>query len=474
MTLASDVVGAEAWRASATALAGAIRSGAVSAEEVVDAHLARIATINPEVNAITAVLADDARAAARASDAAVAAGARLGPLHGVPFTVKDNIELAGSPTSRGVGMLAAAVPDADAPVVARLKEAGAIPIARTNMPDLGMRWHTDNDLHGATANPWDRELSPGGSSGGEAVAIATGMSPLGLGNDYGGSIRLPAYAAGIAGLRPTFGSVPAAQSLEPSEASPTLQLMAVEGPLARRVADLEVAFALLSRGDRRDPWWMPVQRHQGADPGDVRIAVVADPGGWGVHPHVRDGVVRAATALSDAGYDLVEVEPPDVLLAAELWRDLTVADLRPMFEQLAGALSAGARDYQRQNMERVAAMELGGYLQRFAQRHALQRAWSTFQESYPLVLGPVCTMPMTKVGYDLGGAANAEELWRRHRLLVTVNLLGLPALAVPTGVIEGLPQGVQLIGDRYREDLCLQVGKAIEAALPMATPIDPR
>jgi amidase len=473
VTLLGSAV-AETWRLSATEIAGAIRSGTLSAEAVVEAHLDRIAAINPDVNAITAVLSEDARAAARAADAAVAAGEPLGPLHGVPFTVKDNIDLVGSPTSHGVRLLNAAIPDVDAPVVARLKEAGAIPIARTNMPDMGMRWHTDNDLHGATRNPWDPAVSPGGSSGGEAAAIATGMSPLGLGNDYGGSIRLPAYAAGIVGLRPTFGSVAAAQALEPKDGTPTLQLMAVEGPLARRVADVEAAFSVLCAGDRRDPWWMPVGRHRGADPAATRVAVVADPGGLGVHKHVREAVERAAAALADAGYDVVEAEPPDVLLAADLWRELTVAELRPMFEQLAGALSSGALEHQRQNMERVAALELGGYLQRFATRHALQRAWNEFQSAHPLVLGPVSSMPMAPVGYDLGGADNAEELWRRHRLLVTVNLLGLPALAVPTGVADGLPQGVQLIGDRYREDLCLQAGAAIEAALPMRTPIEPR
>ncbi|MGH2893082.1 MAG: amidase family protein, partial [Solirubrobacteraceae bacterium] len=379
----------------------------------------------------------------------------------------------GSPSTWGLPARAATVPPVDAPVVARLKEAGAIPLARTNMPDMGMRWHTDNELHGPTLNPWDPNRTPGGSSGGEAVAIATGMSPLGLGNDYGGSVRLPAFACGIAGLRPTFGSVPTARAVEPRDLPPTLQLFAVEGVLARRVADLELAFGLLCTGDRRDPWWMPVERHPVADGGRVRVAVAPDPGGLGVEPTVRDAIDRAAGALDDAGFEVIEADPPDIVLATELWRDLTAAELRPTFEQLAGIASAGSLEYQRQNMERIPVLDLPAYLERFTRRHAVQRAWSEFQGRHPLVLGPVSTAPMTPVGFDLGGPEHAQELLCRHRLLVTVNLLGLPALAVPTGVADGLPQGVQLIGDRYREDLCLRAGNVIEAALPINTPIDP-
>jgi amidase len=367
------------------------------------------------------------------------------------------------------------VPDVDSPVVARLKEAGAIPIARTNMPDGGMRWHTDNDLHGPTLNPWDAARSPGGSSGGEAVAIATGMSPIGLGNDYGGSLRLPALAAGIVALRPSFGSVASAWSLEP-DGTPTLQLMSVDGPLARCIDDLELAFRLLRVGDRRDPWWMPVIRDDTrSDPSGIRVAVVLDPAGLGTAPEVREGVQRAADALANAGYAVEERDPPDVLLAAQLWRDLTGAELRPMFAELGSIVSQDTMQYQQGHQERVQEIDLDGYMQRFAQRLGLARRWSEFQSQFQLILGPVSTEPIQPVGFDLGGAHNAETLWLRHRLLVSVNLLGLPALAVPAGMSDaGLPLGVQLIGDRYREDLCLQAGREIERALGLQLPIDPR
>jgi amidase len=463
----------ECWRLGAGELAQAIRDGTLSSEAVIEAHLDRIAAVNPRVNAITSVLAEEARAAAQRADEAVRSRAPLGPLHGVPFTVKDNIDVAGSPSTWGLPARARAIPPVDAPVVAHLRAAGAIPLARTNMPDMGMRWHTDNDLHGRTLNPWDPDRTPGGSSGGEAAAIATGMSPLGLGNDYGGSVRLPAYACGIAGLRPTFGSVPSARALDPEDLPPTLQLFAVEGVLGRRVADLTRAFEVMRAGDRRDPWWMPVTQQPVSDGRGVRVAVVRDPGGLGVDSAVGEAVDRAAGALDDAGYDVVDAEPPDIVLATELWRDLTAAELRPTFEQLEGVASAGSLEYQRQNMQRIPVLDLPAYLERFTRRHAVQRAWSNFQDRHPLILGPVSAAPMAPVGFDLEGADHAQELLWRHRLLVTVNLLGLPALAVPTGTVDGLPQGVQLIGDRYREDLCLRAGSVIEAAVPGLTPIDP-
>ncbi len=468
-------VGPELWRESATALAEAIRTKVVTSEQVIEAHLERIEAVNPHLGAITEVLAGGAREAGRRADRELAGGRLRGPLHGVPFTVKDNIDVAGSPTSHGIVAMRDARPGQDAPAVARLREAGAIPLARTNMPDLGMRWHTDNDLFGPTLNPWDPARSPGGSSGGEAVAIATGMTPLGLGNDYGGSLRLPAFAAGICALRPTFGRVAAAQSLPPEDPTPTLQLMAVEGPLARTVEDLALAMDLLRARDPRDPSWVAAPWEGRRPTEGVRVAVVVDPAGLGVDTDVAAGVRRAAAALSDAGFEVEECEPPAIAAAAELWRSLTAAELRLMFDQLASVLSDGALTYQRQHMASAPVLEISAYINCFAKRHGVARRWSQFQDRYPLVLGPVSTRQMMPVGFDLGGPDNAEALWRAHRLLVTVNLLGLPALAVPVGVSAGgLPQGVQVIGDRYLEPLCLRAGAVIEAAMPRLTPIDPR
>ena len=207
----------ELWRKSAVELAAMIRDREVSSREVVQAHLDRVEAVNPHLNAIVRLLPDQALAEADAADQAVADGTGLGPLHGVPFTVKENIDLAGTPTTQGVPALAEAIAPVDAPQVERLRAAGAIPMGRTNLPDFGLRVHTDSALHGLTRNPWNPQRTAGGSSGGEAAALATGMSPLGLGNDLGGSLRNPAHCCGVASIKPSTGAVPAATAIPPED-----------------------------------------------------------------------------------------------------------------------------------------------------------------------------------------------------------------------------------------------------------------
>src|SRR5215813_662369 len=218
------------WRVGVVELAKAIREKQVSSREVIQAHLDRIHAVNGRLNAVTVVLHEEALRAAEAADQALAKGAALGPLHGVPMTVKENIDLSGSPTTQGIATFKDALPPAESPHVTQLKRAGAIPIGRTNLPDFGLRWYTANALRGATRNPWDASRTPGGSSGGEAVALATGMTPLGLGNDYGGSLRVPSAFCGTAAIKPTLGRVPDASAISPEELPITIQLMAVQGP----------------------------------------------------------------------------------------------------------------------------------------------------------------------------------------------------------------------------------------------------
>jgi amidase len=237
---------------SATELADAIRTRQASSQEVVEAHLRRIEAVNPSINAVVLVMAEQALEAAKVADRAVAAGADLPPFHGVPFTIKENIDVAGTPTTQGLKALANAYPSRDAPIVERLKAAGGIPVGRTNLPSGGVRWHCESELWGPTVNPWDRSLTPGASSAGEAAAIATGMSPLGLGNDGLGSLRHPAQCCGVTALKPTMGRIPQASSIEPADATTIgIQLTVVNGPLARRVADLLGAFEALSGPSHR-------------------------------------------------------------------------------------------------------------------------------------------------------------------------------------------------------------------------------
>src|SRR3954451_9201011 len=286
----------EIWQLPATELAQRIARRQLSSAEVVDAHLARIETVNPALNAIVRVLADEARAAAVQADQRLATGDTVGPLHGVPFTVKENIDMAGLPTTWGVPALAQAVVPVDAPVVERMRAAGAIPIARTNLPDMALRLHTDSSLHGLTRNPWHPGRTAGGTSGGEAAALATGMSPIGLGNDIGGSLRDPANACGIASIRPSAGRVPDAGFVPAEDRLLAVQLMNVQGPMPRRVAAVRLGLQVLMGAHPRDPWSIDAPFDGAALARPVRVAVLSEPPGGGTDPKVAAVVRRAAQA----------------------------------------------------------------------------------------------------------------------------------------------------------------------------------
>ena len=340
----------ELWRKGAVELAALIRDREVSSREVIQAHLDRIEAVNPHLNAIVRLLADQALAAADAADRAVADGASLGPLHGVPCTVKENIDLAGTPTTQAVPALAEAVAPVDAPQVERLRAAGAIPLGRTNLPDFGLRVHTDSALHGLTRNPWNPQRTPGGSSGGEAAALATGMSPLGLGNDLGGSLRNPAHCCGVASIKPSTGAVPAATVIPPEDYNISFQLMAVEGVMARRVADVRAGFTAIAGQHPRDPLSVPAV-FTDLDPKTRErpaVAVLAEPPGGSTHPEVAAAVRRAADALADDGFKVTEAVPPDYEQAIELWSTILTADLtviKPLLDQFMGPGGRQFLDY---------------------------------------------------------------------------------------------------------------------------------
>src|SRR5579871_1670854 len=377
---------AELWQLDAHDLAAAIRNRSVSAREAVEAHLTRIDALNPRLNALTAVLAEQALAAAAAADGTVARGRPAGPLLGVPVTIKENIDLAGTPTTWGAPALATAVAPVDAPHVAHLRAAGAIAIGRTNLPDFALRWHTDSALRGATVNPWDASRTPGGSSGGDAVALATGMTALGVGNDFGGSLRWPAQCCGITAIRPTLGRVPDAAALPPVNWPIGAQLMNVQGPMARRVRDLRLALEVMSRPSPRDPWYVPAPLIGPQPEAPVRVALVRDPGGLGVDPAVAAGVARAAQALSSAGYAVEELSPPSVEHAAELWIRMAAVDIQAVRSTIEPIMSETARASLALEIAAAPRVDFSEYRQAFMGRQGLLRAWSEFLTDCPLVL----------------------------------------------------------------------------------------
>jgi amidase len=470
MTVATST---ELWSMSATELAEAIRTKQASSVEVVEAHLRRIEAVNPSINAVVIVLGEQAQEAAKVADRAAAAGGDLPPFHGVPFTTKEDIDLVGTPTTLGAKALAGSYPTRDAPIVERMKCAGAIPIGRTNLSTLGMRLHTDSELRGATLNPWDPTRTPGGSSGGDAAALATGMSPLSLGNDTGGSLRWPAQCCGVSTLKPTLGRIPRASSIEPADPPIGAQLMGADGPLARRVADLRAAYEVLAGPTWRDPWTVPVPL-RGVEPvKPVRIALVVDPAGQGIEDQVREGVRKAATALGDAGYVVDEVEPPSIGGAAKAALDMLNPDWHLWWQLMSPSAEAETRRFMSALLEAVGEPDPLATAVSFMTRQSVLRAWGEFQEQHPLIVAPICTDAPFQVGKDLT-AAGVADIHRGMRMALAVNTLGLPALAIPVGVDEGLPQVVQVIGPRYREDLCLDAAEAIEDRLGILTPVDPR
>jgi amidase len=464
----------ELWRLSATELAEAIKFRQISSHEVIQAHLQRIEAVNPSINAVTVVLGEQALEAAKAADRAVADGDPLPPFHGVPFTVKGNIDLVGTPTTHGAKALVGAYPTLDAPVVERLKAAGAIPIGHTNLPTFALRWHTDSELYGPTINPWDRSRTAGASSAGEAAALATGMSPLGLGNDGLGSLRHPAQCCGISALKPTLGRIPDATTTGPADWPIGVQLTDVQGPLARRVADLCAALEVLAGPTWRDPWSVPAPL-RGPEPTKLlRVALVVDPAGQGTATQVQDGVRKAATALADAGYAVQEVEPPSIDTAAKTLLDmLNTPDVRAMWQLGSPLMPADTRRFLSEFYRVAGDPDPVTTIQSFATRQSLLRAWGQFQQQHPLIVAPICTDIAFQAGTDLDEGRVADTI-RSMRMAMAVNALGLPAVAVPVGIADGLPQAVQVIGPRYREDLCLGAAAALEDRVGTITPIDPR
>jgi len=463
----------ELWRKSAVELAVMIRDREVSSREVVRAHLERIEAVNPHLNAIVRLLPDQALAAADAADRAVADGTRLGPLHGVPFTVKENIDVAGTPTTQAVPALAEAVAPVDAPQVERLRAAGAIPLGRTNLPDFGLRVHTDSALHGLTRNPWNPQRTAGGSSGGEAAALATGMSPLGLGNDLGGSLRNPAHCCGIASIKPSSGAVPRATVIPPEDLNISYQLMAVEGVLARRVADVRAGFTAIAGQHPRDPLSVPAI-FTDLNPGErPAVAVLPEPPGGSTHPGIAAAVRRAADALADDGFKVTEAVPPDYEQAIELWATILAADLRVIKPLLDQVMGAGGRQFLDYGLEYLPAPDLAGWAVAHTARDGLARRWSLWYQEYPVLLSPVWSQPAFPLGFDIASLDNAIATLELMRPVLPANLLGTPAAVVPAGMADGLPVGVQVMGGKYTELRCLAVAEAIERRLGTLTPIDP-
>jgi amidase len=453
------------WQWSAVDTATAIREGRATAEEVVAAHVERMHAANPSLNAVVVDLSAQAIEAARAADRAQAQGATLGKLHGVPVTIKINVDLEGQANSNGVLAFKENIAPGDSPVVANLKKAGAIIIGMTNTPEFSMRGFTDNKLHGLTRNPWDSAVTCGGSSGGAGASIAAGIGAIGHGNDIGGSLRWPAYCNGIATIKPTQGRIPAFNPSAPAERPLMAQFMSAQGPLAREVRDVSLALDVMSQRDVRDPWWVPAPLEGPKLQTPIKVALARIPDDMATDPDVIGLLSVAADHLANAGYDIVETDLPDLTDTWQLWCDLIMTELSVLQEAQMRELGSAEFGQTLDGFLKMATILDGrGYMEAIAGRSRVLRNWLAFLESYPVILTPLSVKRTPVVNADLGGEARVRSLfWNDLRFMSSINVLGLPAAVVPTGFAGGNPVGVQLIASRYREDVCLDAAAAIEA-----------
>jgi len=448
-------------------MAQQIRQKKLSPVELVEAHLTRIQELNPKLNAFVHVAAEGVRRQAQVAETAAGSGEELGVLHGVPLSIKSSIEVAGLRWESGTKLRAGIVGQRDAPLVARLRQAGAVILGVTNAPELLMAWETDNLLYGQTNNPWDLTRTPGGSSGGEAAAIAAGMSAGGVGSDGGGSIREPAHFSGICGLKPTPGRIPATGHF-PGSVGP-FALLGVVGPMARNMDDLRVLFEVMQGPDDGDPSAAPVPLRWPADDDlkRFRIGYFEEDGRTPVTPETRAAVRTAAEALRCAGFQVEPFRPEGLELARKLWWNLFgIAGgmvLGPMTRDREDDLSPMLKEFSRG----VAAQPSHtgqSLLDTWIQRDELRIKMFAQMRDYPVLLCPVASIPAFRHG---------ERSWQVERKTVRYldawsytewfNLLGTPAVTVPVGKSpEGLPIGVQLIARPWQEEVVISVAAALE------------
>lgn len=449
-------------------ISGGIRTKKFSPVEVLEAHLARIATLQPKLNAFVHQDAEGARRAARAAEAAVMRGAPLGSLHGVPLTVKSCIDVAGWPAAAGSLLRKDYVAQADAPLVARLRAAGAILLGTTNTPEYLMAYETHNLLSGKTSNPWNLEHSSGGSSGGEAAAIAAGCSPGGVGSDGGGSVRVPAHFCGICGLKPTPGRIPATGHF-PSGGG-AFGWIGVVGPLARTVADVRALFSVMAGPDAGDALSapVPVRRVVESAVRGTRIGILESNALGKTTEETNAALKRAAAFLSEQGFIVEPKKLQGLERAIELWwyffgpaiahiiRDGTTGEetrMSPMLREFV-ALATAERE-----------MRYDEFLHACGERDQLRAEILRQMQDVPVLLSPVSSGPAFEHGEGNWRSAERECYRDTMRFSQWLNLTGLPGMAVPIGMSrEGLPIGAQVIGRPHEEELVMAVAEAIENA----------
>jgi Asp-tRNA(Asn)/Glu-tRNA(Gln) amidotransferase A subunit family amidase len=453
---------------SAVAMAEQIRAGKLSPVDLAEAHLSQIKRLNPKLNAFVQIEEEAVRRQALRAEKAVGVGSQLGVLHGVPVSIKSSIAVAGMRQEAGCGLRAGVVAEEDAPLVSRLRNAGAIVLGTTNTPELLMAWETDNLIYGRTNNPWDLTRTPGGSSGGEAAAIASLCSAGGVGSDGGGSIRVPAHFTGICGLKPTPGRIPATGHF-PESLGP-FALIGVVGPMARTMADLKLLFEVMQGPDDDDTSSAPapIRWTKGEELRKLRVGYFENDGRTPVTDETRQAVRTAARALSEAGFEVERFRPEGLEKARQLWwKFFGVAGgmmLRPMIKGGENEISPILKQFlEWTNLQPAHSGE--SLLEIWIERDQLRAQIFAQMRQYPILLCPVASIPAFRHGERAwkidGEVVEYLDAWSYTEWF---NLLGMPAAVVPLSrSTEGLPIGVQIAAKPWQEELVLSVAEAIEA-----------
>ena len=451
----------------AVTMAAQVRARKLSPVELAEAHLSKIARLNPKLNAFVEVDADRVRGDARIAEAALMKGHNLGPLHGVPISIKSSIAIQGMRCEAGTRLRAGFVAQQDAPLVERLRNAGAIILGTTNTPEILMAWETDNLLYGRTNSPWNPEYTAGGSSGGESAAIAAGMSAGGVGSDGGGSIRVPAHFCGICGLKPTPGRIPSTGHFPPSGGP--FALIGVVGPMARTVADVRALFEVMQGPDDGDTCAAPVALRwpSAEEAAKLRIGYFEDDGRTPVTPETRAAIRRSAEALRRAGFEVEPFRPEGLEEARLLWKKFFVTMggmlIRPMFQGREKEISPTLKQFLEWS---AAETPLTGdaVIETWIRRDAVRADFLRQMKEYPILLCPAAAMPAFRHGERSwqieGKTVRYLDAWSYTEWF---NLLGNPAAVVPVSHSpEGLPIGVQIVGRPWEEEQVLAVAAALE------------
>lgn len=460
------------WKLPAYRLSQLINTREVSAVEVTRSVLKRIDQVNPSINAVVTEMPDEALEMAKNIDHQINRGHSPGLLAGIPVTIKSNVDQIGHCNTNGLQLLKDNLTTKDNPVVANLRKAGAVFVGRTNTPAFSMRWFTRNTIHGHTRNPFNAAITPGGSSGGAAASVAAGIGAIALGSDIAGSIRYPAYACGVHGIRPGLGRVP---SLNPCAPDRHIggQLTAVQGPIARTIDDLELALSAMSARDIRDPWWTPTPQQQ--TPFEKKVALCMSPDGLSIDSEVETALQDSAARLRDAGWTVTEIPCPPLREPARMQILLWMSEMRRndgdtmIKEENDPDATFVFGEFQRH----YPAPDLNGFLDLLQARAGFVRQWMEFTEDYPVVLLPVSATLPFKDNLDVESSDSFAHVIEAQMTQIGLPFIGVPAITVSTGLVDRTPIGVQLVTSRFREGIAFAAARDIVKAGTPPLPVTP-